>query len=327
MKRLPRGVAWLFAAIVALAFTACRERRTPLLLTATPWIGNAPLMVAQEQKLYGKTELRVVELSTDFDAWRGLIEGRAALTSGTLFDILRTVDHGVDLRVVMALDYSNGADGIVGREGITSVSDLVGKKVAVEKSTLTHFILIRALERAGITEDQVTIMNLATDEAVEALANGRVDAAALWEPLLTRALVPGRRLLFSSAEIPGEILDVIAVRHDTVRDRQSALVDIIGGFDRVTKSFAADPAFAQASAARLMDLSAEDARNALSRIEYVDLDKNAELFDRTSPQNIWTAYANATRFMKQHGMLHHPAPAPDDILEPGPIQRAIEARK
>jgi NitT/TauT family transport system substrate-binding protein len=324
MRSVSRVAAWLAAAVLALACVACRSRdQEPLLVTATPWVGNTPLMAARERQLFGKTEVRIVELSTDFDVWRAVREGRADVVSGTLFDILRFIDHGADLAIVMVIDSSNGADGIVARDGITRIQDLVGRRVAVEKSTLTHFVLLRALERAGMREDEISLENLATDEALAAMEQGRVDAAALWEPMLTQAAKPGRRVLFTSAEIPGEIIDVLAVRKAVLQERPDAVAELLRGHSRGAASFSADPNDAAETASRLLGLDIAEARGALERVEILGLAQNTRIFDESSPESAFQAYALAERFMREHGMLRHAARPASDILDGRPIARAM----
>jgi len=262
---------WTYLALVvtalALLATACKRHEPPRILriTATPWIGNVPLQAARERNLYGKTEARIVELSTDFDVWRSILERRADMVTGTLIDVLRTIDHGADLKIVMALDFSAGADGIIARDTISGMRALGGHTVAVEKATLTHFVLIRALERAGLRESDVKLENFATDEALAAMDEGRVDAAVLWEPMLSHAKKQGRAVIFTSAEVPGEIIDVLAVRAEILKEKPEAVEDILRGFHHAMQIFAKDKQDAIATAARLMSLSEEEAAAALGR--------------------------------------------------------------
>jgi sulfonate transport system substrate-binding protein len=64
--------------------------------------------------------------------------------------------------------------------GIKSVKDLVGKKVAVNRSGLGEFILIAALEKYGIPFDKVERIYLNPPDADPAFGNGSVDAWAIW---------------------------------------------------------------------------------------------------------------------------------------------------
>jgi len=307
----------LFAAFVAIVGIGCGKDVPPraILITATPWIGNTPLIAAAERGLFGDTDVRIVELSTDFDAWRAIHEKRADMSTGTLIDMMRAIDHGVEQKIVLALDYSRGADGIIAAEGIEDVHGLRGKKIAVEQATLTHFLLIRALEKAGMREEDVVLQNLATDEAIVALDDGRVDAAVLWEPMLTRAKKPGRHVVFTSADAPGEIMDALAVRTEVLRDRPNDVKNVIRGFLKSVSVFATDKQTTNATVARLMMMSVPDAEASLGQIEMLNQAQNKALFDRSSPNNIWNAYALSARFMESHGMLRNKPRAADEVLD------------
>lgn len=60
--------------------------------------------------------------------------------------------------------------------GVKSVKELVGKKVAANRSGLGEFILIAALEKYGLTRDQVEIVYLNQPDAAPAFAQGQIDA-------------------------------------------------------------------------------------------------------------------------------------------------------
>ncbi len=70
---------------------------------------------------------------------------------------------------------------------IQSVADLKGRKVALNKGSNVHFLLVRALEAAGIGYDEITPVFLAPADARAAFASGAVDAWAIWDPFQASA--------------------------------------------------------------------------------------------------------------------------------------------
>lgn len=72
-----------------------------------------------------------------------------------------------------------------------NVKDLKGKKVAFQKSSIGHYLLIKALEREGLSIGDVEAVNLAPPDANVALTQSRVDAWFIWEPFVTRAVQSG----------------------------------------------------------------------------------------------------------------------------------------
>ncbi|MDB4990599.1 MAG: transporter substrate-binding protein [Myxococcaceae bacterium] len=60
---------------------------------------------------------------------------------------------------------------------VQSISELKGKRVAVQKGTATHLAGIKLLEKFGLKEKDVRLMNMDTVTAAAALATGDIDAA------------------------------------------------------------------------------------------------------------------------------------------------------
>lgn len=315
--------------VVALLLgTSCRSKtwQPPVRITAAPWVGNTAMVAAQEKKQFAPLDVRIIMLATDFDGWRAVVEKRADMFAGTVFDMIRAVDQGVDVRIVMALDFSSGADGIIAKEGITKVEDLRGKKIAVERATTTHFVLLRALERAGMKEDDVVIENIATDAALQALDEGRVDAAALWDPFLARGLKGGRKLIFTTAEIPGEVIDVLGVRADLLQDRSADVDTIVRGIHNEVAVFGLDQTQAIQTIASTNDLSLEVATRSFDSVHFVTAAENNALFARQSNgASIWTTYALATSFLEKHKMLRHPMVPAENVIDGGSLARVAKA--
>lgn len=119
-------------------------------------------------------------------------------------------------------DYSNGNDMIVARQGIDDVAALKGKKIGVEVGFVSHLLLLKALESAGLAETDVTIVNVPTDKTAETLATGDVDAISAWQPNSGQALklVGGSKAIFTSADIPGIIYDLLYVSPESLAARQ-----------------------------------------------------------------------------------------------------------
>jgi NitT/TauT family transport system substrate-binding protein len=116
-------------------------------------------------------------------------------------------------KFVCLIDYSEGSDMIVGAPGISSITDLKGKKIGIEVGLVEHLLLLQGLKNNGMTQSDVTLVNTTTNETPQTLASGKVAAIGAWYPVSGQALkqVPGSKKLFTSADAKGLIYDVIAV--------------------------------------------------------------------------------------------------------------------
>jgi NitT/TauT family transport system substrate-binding protein len=124
---------------------------------------------------------------------------------------------------IMLTDYSKGADMIVGKPGINSLKDLKGKKVGIEVGLVEHLLLLNGLAKAGMSETDVTLVNTPTNDTPQVLASGEVAAIGAWQPNSGQAMkaVPGSHPIYTSADEPGLIYDVLAVNPTVLHSRQA----------------------------------------------------------------------------------------------------------
>src|SRR5437868_5663015 len=84
---------------------------------------------------------------------------------------------------------------------ITKVADLKGHKIAVTRGTDPHIFLVRALDKAGLTEKDVKLVLLQHADGKTALVRGDVDAWAGLDPMMAQAEIEdGAKLLYRAAE-------------------------------------------------------------------------------------------------------------------------------
>ena len=152
-------------------------------------------------------------------------------------DALVTGATGAKSISILLNDYSNGNDMIVAKPGITSVAQLKGKKIGVEVGFVDHLLLLYALKSANLTEKDVKLVKVATDQTPQALKSGSVDAIGAWQPNSGAALklVPGSTPIFTSASVPGIIYDQLAVSPKSLAERRADWVKVVKVWDRVAK--------------------------------------------------------------------------------------------
>ena len=141
---------------------------------------------------------------------------------------------GFQPRIILVVDVSHGADVVVGRRGMRTMSDLKGKSVAVESSALGAFVLSRALAVNGMQASDVNVVHLESNEQTSAFEKGQIDGAVTFDPYRAQFLQAGARTLFDSAQIPGEIVDLLAVRASAIDKEPKAIQALLAGwFDAI----------------------------------------------------------------------------------------------
>jgi NitT/TauT family transport system substrate-binding protein len=179
---------------------------------------------------------------------------------------------GVDSTALIVGDFSNGNDGIVSKTA-TTVAELAGGSINLVELSVSHYLLARALEKAGLSERDLTVVNTSDADIVSVFTGTEdVQNVVTWNPLLSEvAAHPGATRLFDSAEIPGEIIDMMVVNTATLEENPAfgkALVGawyetlaIMRGSDEA--AVAARTAMAEASGT---DLAGFDAQLASTRM-------------------------------------------------------------
>lgn len=204
------------SALAGLALSAVTlvTQAEPLKIGYSDWPGWVAWEVGVEKGWFKEAGVDVkfewFDYVASMDAFAAGQLDAVAMTNG---DTLVTGATGAKGVMMLINDYSNGNDMVVARPGIDSIKDLKGKKIGVEIGFVAHLLLLDALEQNGLTEADVELVNVPTNETPQVLASGDVDAIVAWQPNSGMALnqVPGSKALFTSADQPGLIYDVLAV--------------------------------------------------------------------------------------------------------------------
>jgi len=135
--------------------------------------------------------------------------------------------------VLFQADWSRGGDAIVARRGITKVSDLRGKKIAVGQYSPSHSFLLWLLDAGGLSVDDVELVFQASAiDAAEIFKSNRVDAAVVWSPddIACIEAVPGSRILESSKSASHIIADVFVAKRAYVERNRTKLTQLYEGW-------------------------------------------------------------------------------------------------
>jgi NitT/TauT family transport system substrate-binding protein len=123
------------------------------------------------------------------------------------------VAGGISCSSIIVGDYSNGNDALIVRNNLT-IPQLKGKKVNLVQFSVSHYMLSRALDMNGMSDNDVQIVNVSDSDIGPAfIANKDQEAVVTWNPLVMEIMkTPGVKKIFDSSQIPGEILDLMVVK-------------------------------------------------------------------------------------------------------------------
>src|SRR3546814_20063022 len=85
------------------------------------------------------------------------------------------------LKYVLALDESSGGDGILVRDDVKTIADLKGKQVAFNEGSVSQFWLNVILKENGMSQDDIEMVNMTSDDAAAAFMENQIGRASCRE--------------------------------------------------------------------------------------------------------------------------------------------------
>ena len=243
----------LLAGPLAAPFVPPAQAAEPLRIGYSDWPGWVAWQVAIEKgwlKQAGiEAQFEWFDYSASMDAFSA---GKLDAVTCTNGDALVMGGNGAKNVMIMLTDYSNGNDIIVGKPGVKTLADLKGKKVGLEVGLVEHLLLINGLLKLGLKETDVTLVNAKTNETPQVLSSGDVSAIGAWQPIAGQAMkgAAGAKPLYTSADEPGLIYDVVAVSPASLSARRAEWIKFVGVWDKVV-AYIQDPK-TQADAVAIM---------------------------------------------------------------------------
>ena len=231
------AIAGLLAAPAPAAFA----QQEPLKIGYSDWPGWVAWEIGIQKGWFEEAGVDVDFLWFDYVAsMDAYVANRIDAVTMTNGDALVTGGTGKPSVMILINDYSNGNDMLVAKPEIKSVKDLAGKKIGAELGFVGHLLAMTALLENGVDLDDVEFVDTPTDQTASVLAGGDVSAIAAWQPNSGEALkaVEGSRAIFTSADAPGIIYDVLAVSPESLEARRDDWLKVIGVWYRIVEYLA-----------------------------------------------------------------------------------------
>jgi len=316
------------SAVVCVAWLAgCGGHELPLRIGINAWPANELLFLAQEKGFFAAqgVDVRLIEYSSLGDVRRAFDRGQIDGMTGTLVELLQSRDAtGRAPRAFMVTDFSNGSDMILARGNITAVSELAGKRVAAEPESVGMFVLARALAREGMPFSAVAVVATDQTDMAKNLDSGWVDAAVTYPPVSFEILqIPGTRVLFSSADIPREVVGVVALAGDVLERRPDDAARILRAWDQSLAYAAEHPSEARELMASRERISVEEFSEALAGITLLSSKEQRPLFEPGGP--LAKAIGATAELLRTAAQIRNGS-ASAECLAPEPLVRAIARR-
>lgn len=153
---------------------------------SVPGIMQPSLIWISEAKGYFKEEgldVSILNASSGRTSMQAMQEGKADLAVSGDFPIALSALRGEKIYIIAEIATSDEGRNIIGRKdrGILVPEDFRGKRIGVTLRTVDEFQLVSFLNLYGLSESEVTLVDMAPQETFDALVSGKVDALSTWQ--------------------------------------------------------------------------------------------------------------------------------------------------
>ena len=228
--------------LLSIALPGCaKPPAEPLHVATNTWVGYEPLYLARSLQYLPESCAVLHEMPNSSAVIKAFRNNAIDVAALTLDEALLLLQDGIDARILLVMDISNGADVLLVHPGIKNIGGLKGKRVGAESLALGAYMLSRALEKGGLRPEDITLVPTTYDAHEEAYLSGKIDAVVTFEPVKSKLLAKGARILFDSSMIPNQIVDVLVVRPDAVKGNPAAFRDLEAAWYRALQYLRANP--------------------------------------------------------------------------------------
>ena len=313
--------ALLLAALTLTAQPALAVKKDSFRIAWSIYVGWMPWAYADEKGIVDKwadkygISIEVVQINDYIESINQYTAGAFDGCVMTNMDALSIPGGGgLDSTALIIGDFSNGNDGLVVK-GDGDLTALKGKKINLVELSVSHYLLARALDSVDLSEREITVVNTSDADMVAAFKTDEVEAVVTWNPLLSEvAAEPGAKLLYTSADIPGEIIDMMVVNTEVLEANPDFGRALVGAWYETMSLMAKDDAAGKEARSFMgeksgTDLAGYDAQLATTRMFYTPAE--AAAFARSD--DLVKTMDAVRRFLFDHGILGEGAASPDHV--------------
>jgi NitT/TauT family transport system substrate-binding protein len=207
-----------------------KQPEPPLRIGIMEWSGFYPAAKAAADGAFSRAGVptTVVSFPDNASLYQAFRKEEIEISAMVWTDAIRFASNGIDLQVLMPVDWSDQGDVILAAPGLTSPAALTGKRIACEGvHTFSHLFVLAFLAKHHLTESSLQFVDMPAADVPAALAAGTIDAGHTWGPLARAAIGTGCVVLDRAGAVPGAITEVYVVRKRLAKDRHDDLRRVV----------------------------------------------------------------------------------------------------
>lgn len=282
------------------------EGLTKVSLGMVTWPDFMLFYLADEKGIFEKNGLDVdiQEFSSTTDNSNAFIAGNLDFCTYASGETISPYANGGDLKVVILADKSNGCEGLVATSDIKSIKDLKGKTVATQYCSVDHMFLLTLLEDNGMSIDDINMVDMTIENAGNAFVAGQCDAACIWDPYFSQAKSSGGTVLYSTADNPDLISDVVATSSKMIEEKPEVVEAMVRSYYEAVEYWKEHPEEANEFMAKKMDVSVEEFEAQMNGLIVPDAKEALKAFTEAEDYSYWGYTQNTVeKFMNELGVI------------------------
>ncbi|TNC79640.1 MAG: lipid kinase [Oleiphilus sp.] len=275
-----------------------------------PWAyGDQEGIVEKWADKYG-IEIDVVQINDYIESINQYSAGEFDACTMTNMDALTIpAAGGLDSTALVVGDFSNGNDGVV-LKGKDTLADIKGQRVNLVELSVSHYLLARGLETVGLTEKDITVVNTSDADMVAVYGTDDVTAVATWNPLLSEITsMPKSSKVFDSSQIPGEIIDLLVINTETLKQNPKLGKALVGAWYEIMANMSGSDDSAKKAKTYMATASGTDLAGYEAQLDSTEMFyKPSQALALTNSETLVTTMKNVANFSFKHGLLGDGAP-------------------
>ena len=332
MKLTSKFPKWVVIASLALAGTAFAQAKKEVTFAHQDML--VPLRTVMEsgelEKATGyKINWRM--FGGGGDVIRAMASGDVQLGEAGSSPLTAAASQGQDIRLFWILDDIADAEALIARNGsgVNSMKDLKGKRVATPFVSTAHYQLMVGMKLEGVDSKDVNVMNMRPPEIAAAWERGDIDAAFIWDPVLSKIKGNGKAIA-TSASIGAKgypTFDGLVVNAKWAAENEAfmvALVKVLAKADDEYRTNVAQWTADSAQAKAVAKWTKADPKDVPEAMKLYRFPSAAEQMSAT-----WLgggaakAMANTAAFLKEQGRIQEVKPNYSAFVTDAYVRKAI----
>ncbi len=218
----------LFVFITLLS--ACQPRQEPLRIALLEWPPYELAFWARANNWFTSDQVVLLEYKTPAEVARAFATGAVDIIAVTSDFALTLLEEYPDTRIIVVIDASNGGDTVLSKLPLQKGDNFNGKRIGVESGPLGSYMLSRFMEKFDIQETELTIKYVDIPGQLSMWQAEEVDLLITYDPIRSKLKSQGAYEIFSTKEIPNEIIDVFLIREQQIDTHKEHLKAFINGW-------------------------------------------------------------------------------------------------